>query len=67
MEGASESARRAVNALLDEVGSAQPRCALVPLREPAWLDAARSFDEDLYRAGAPHAFEALGLFERLRP
>jgi uncharacterized protein with NAD-binding domain and iron-sulfur cluster len=44
MEGANEAARRAVNAILDRAGSAQPRCEIWPLREPSifasvqWLD-----------------------------
>ena len=37
MEGANEAARRAVNAILDAVGSSAPRCDVWKLREPPVL------------------------------
>ena len=58
MEGAHESARRAVNALLDRAGSRESR---VPVFEgwlpPEWA-AFRSLDDELYAKGLPNAFDA---------
>jgi uncharacterized protein with NAD-binding domain and iron-sulfur cluster len=44
MEGANESARRAVNALLDHVGSSQERCAVWPLHEPVAFKPVKALD-----------------------
>jgi uncharacterized protein with NAD-binding domain and iron-sulfur cluster len=49
MEGANEAARRAVNAILDETGSREKRCAIFPLREPPVLAPARKLDELRWR------------------
>jgi uncharacterized protein with NAD-binding domain and iron-sulfur cluster len=57
MEGACESARRAVNALLDTVGSNAPRCALFPLYRSPALEPFRQLDASRYAAGQPNAFD----------
>jgi uncharacterized protein with NAD-binding domain and iron-sulfur cluster len=44
MEGASEAARRAVNAILERTGSRAPPCHVFALREPAVLKPARALD-----------------------
>ena len=53
MEGANESARRAVNGLLDEVGYVGPRCGLWPLYEPEILAPWRLHDAARFNAGLP--------------
>jgi len=57
MEGACESARRAVNALLDTVGSNAPRCALFPLYRATELEPMRQADIARYSAGRPNMFD----------
>ncbi|MGV9413720.1 hydroxysqualene dehydroxylase [Nocardia sp. NPDC003693] len=57
MEGASESARAAVNALLDVTGSTAPRCALFTLYRAPELDPFRQLDEARYAAGQPNLFD----------
>lgn len=52
MKAANESARRAVNAILDRCGEAHPPCRLVAPRLPAPLSALRRLDEVLYRRAA---------------
>jgi uncharacterized protein with NAD-binding domain and iron-sulfur cluster len=54
MEGANESARHAVNALLDRAGSAARRCKIWPLREPWILAPLRWYDRRRFRRGLPH-------------
>ena len=49
MEGANESARRAVNALLDSLGSTADRCAVWPLHEPALFRPLKAIDAVWYR------------------
>ena len=49
MEGANESARRAVNALLDSLGSTADRCAVWPLHEPALFRPLKAIDAVGYR------------------
>jgi len=44
MEGANEAARRAVNVILDEIGSDAPRCQVFALSEPSILRHARRLD-----------------------
>ncbi len=44
MEGASEAARTAVNAILERTGSRAPRCKVFTLREPSVLKPARTLD-----------------------
>ncbi|MGE2729040.1 hydroxysqualene dehydroxylase [Mycolicibacterium vaccae] len=45
MEAANEAARRAVNTLLDRVGSTATRCEVRPLHEPAALAPMRALDK----------------------
>lgn len=59
MEGASEAARRAVNALLSRAGSGAERCALWELEEPAIFDAAKRLDAELFARGLPHMMDAV--------
>ncbi|HKE14720.1 MAG TPA: FAD-dependent oxidoreductase [Kofleriaceae bacterium] len=67
MEGANESARRAVNGILDRCDSAAPRCAVWPLVEPALFDRAKQMDERLLaveRAGR-HLLDLLPTGDRV--
>ncbi|GHF38145.1 phytoene dehydrogenase [Streptomyces mashuensis] len=57
MEGANESARRAVNALLDADGSPAPRCRVWPLFRPPELEPLKAQDEARFRAGLPNVFD----------
>ncbi|WP_084532777.1 FAD-dependent oxidoreductase [Nocardia fusca] len=57
MEGANESARAAVNALLDVAGSAAPRCPTYTLWRAPELEPLRRADADAYAAGRPNAFD----------
>ncbi|MFD8707854.1 FAD-dependent oxidoreductase [Kitasatospora sp. NPDC059648] len=57
MEGANESARRAVNALLDADASPAPRCTVWPLYRPPELAALQQQDEGRYRRGLPNVFD----------
>lgn len=57
MEGANESARTAVNALLDVTGSDAPRCRTFTLWRAPELEPFRRADADAYAAGRPNAFD----------
>ncbi|GLF98372.1 hydroxysqualene dehydroxylase [Streptomyces yaizuensis] len=57
MEGANASARAAVNGLLDRVGSAAERCAIVPLFRPPELAAAKRHDRLRLRLGLPNLLD----------
>ncbi|MDO3650767.1 hydroxysqualene dehydroxylase [Nocardia mangyaensis] len=57
MEGANESARAAVNALLDVSGSPAPRCDIVTLRRTPELEPLRVIDADRYAKGLPNLFD----------
>jgi hypothetical protein len=57
MEAADESARRAVNALLDASGSAAERVPIWELVDPPEMAAFREIDAQLYRQGRPHTFD----------
>ena len=61
MEGASEAARKAANAVLDRDGSTATRAQVWPLIEPRQFRHAKRLDRWLYKRGKPHAFEILGL------
>jgi 15-cis-phytoene desaturase len=61
MEGASEAARRAVNAILARSGSSASRAQLWPLTEPAQFRYAKMLDAWLLRHGRRHAFEIFGI------
>ncbi|MEA2123948.1 MAG: hypothetical protein QOI80_730, partial [Solirubrobacteraceae bacterium] len=60
MEGANESGRAAVNALLDTSGSNAERCAMYTLYRPPEFEAAKAADAELYRAGRPNALDVQG-------
>lgn len=49
MEAANEAARRAVNAILDRMGSSATRCAVYTLPEPGVLKPARRLDQLRWR------------------
>ena len=51
MEGANESARHAVNAILDETGSTAPRATTYRLYDPPELALLKQTDKLLYRLG----------------
>ncbi|MCA6090827.1 FAD-dependent oxidoreductase [Streptomyces sp. SCA3-4] len=57
MEGANASARAAVNALLDETGSAAERCTITPLHRAPELEGFKRRDELRHRLGLPNAFD----------
>ncbi|WP_232541985.1 hydroxysqualene dehydroxylase [Nocardia bovistercoris] len=57
MEGANESARSAVNALLDVAGSTAPRCAKYRMYRAAELEPLRTIDADRFAAGLPNMFD----------
>ncbi|WP_377273843.1 FAD-dependent oxidoreductase [Peterkaempfera sp. SMS 1(5)a] len=57
MEGANESARRAVNALLDADGSGAERCHIWELFRPPEMEPLKLVDEVRYRLGLPNTFD----------
>lgn len=57
MEGANESARAAVNALLDVAGSPAARCTTFRLRRTPELEPLRVIDADRYARGLPNLFD----------
>jgi uncharacterized protein with NAD-binding domain and iron-sulfur cluster len=57
MEGANESGRAAVNALLDASGSNQQRATMYTLYDPPEFEAEKALDLDLYNAGQPNALD----------
>ncbi|MGW3245809.1 hydroxysqualene dehydroxylase [Streptomyces sp. NPDC001070] len=57
MEGANESARRAVNALLDADGSGADRCRVHTLYRPPEMEPLKRVDELRYRLGLPNTFD----------
>ncbi|MFC9892983.1 FAD-dependent oxidoreductase [Nocardia sp. NPDC127579] len=57
MEGANESARAAVNALLDVAGSNSERCRKFTLYRAPELEPLRRMDADRYAAGLPNFFD----------
>lgn len=61
MEGASEAARRAVNAILARSGSLAAKAQVWPLLEPTQFERAKRLDAWLYRRGRRHVFELLGI------
>ena len=56
MEGANESGRAAVNALLDAAGSAANPVRVWPLYQPPELDGLKDLDARRFRAGQPNLF-----------
>ncbi|MFF7974544.1 FAD-dependent oxidoreductase [Streptomyces sp. NPDC007905] len=57
MEGANESARRAVNALLDADNSGMARCRIWELYRPPEMEPLKRVDELRYRLGLPNTFD----------
>ncbi len=57
MEGANESARTAVNALLEVSGSNAEPCRMFSLYRAAELEPLRKIDADRYAAGQPNLFD----------
>lgn len=57
MEGANESARRAVNAVLDADGSTAERCRVWTLYRPPELELLQQQDEARFRSGLPNVFD----------
>ncbi|WP_181721092.1 hydroxysqualene dehydroxylase [Nocardia gipuzkoensis] len=57
MEGANESARAAVNALLEVSGSNAERCRMFTLFRAPELEPLRRIDADRYAAGQPNMFD----------
>jgi len=57
MEGAAQSGRAAVNALLERSGHASPPCTVSPLPSPPQLASLHGIDEQMYRQGRPNIFE----------
>ncbi|WP_156722103.1 hydroxysqualene dehydroxylase [Streptomyces apocyni] len=57
MEGANASAREAVNALLDQVGSSAPRCAVIPLFRAPELESFKRHDRLRFRLGLRNLFD----------
>ncbi|TDD89118.1 FAD-dependent oxidoreductase [Actinomadura darangshiensis] len=59
MEGANESGRAAVNALLDAAGSPAEQVTVWPLYQPPELEGIKDLDARRYRAGKPNLFDTL--------
>lgn len=57
MESANESARSAVNALLEAADSSAAPAATWKLYQPPELDALKRLDAQRYKAGRPHLFD----------
>ncbi len=57
MEGANESGRAAVNALLDASGSGAAHATLYKLYQPPELDGLKKIDAQRYSAGRPNLFD----------
>jgi uncharacterized protein with NAD-binding domain and iron-sulfur cluster len=57
MEGANESGRAAVNALLEVSGSKAKPAQMYRLYDPPEWEAAKAVDRELYKAGQPNALD----------
>ena len=57
MEGANETGRRAVAALLEAAGSSAPPPAQYKLYDPPEFEALKAVDAELYKAGLPNALD----------
>jgi uncharacterized protein with NAD-binding domain and iron-sulfur cluster len=57
MEGANESGRAAVNALLDASGSKAKPVAMYRLYDPPEFEAAKAVDRELFKAGQPNLLD----------
>lgn len=54
MEAANEAARRAVNGILEAVGSDSDRCEIWALEEPAVFEPMKAYDRLRFNMGLPH-------------
>ncbi|TDB90372.1 FAD-dependent oxidoreductase [Actinomadura sp. 7K534] len=59
MEGANESGRAAVNALLDAADSPAERAQIWPLYQPPELDGLKEIDAHRFRTGRPNLFDTM--------
>jgi uncharacterized protein with NAD-binding domain and iron-sulfur cluster len=59
MEGANESGRAAVNALLEEAGSKAEPVRMFRLYDPPEFEALKAVDRGLYEAGQPNAIDVV--------
>jgi hypothetical protein len=57
MEGANESARDGVNALLELTGSKAEPCAKYMLYDPPEFEPLKAIDAQLYAAGQPNLLD----------
>jgi uncharacterized protein with NAD-binding domain and iron-sulfur cluster len=57
MEGANESGRAAVNALLDASGSKKKPVQMYRLYDPPEFEAAKAADRELYKQGQPNLLD----------
>ena len=57
MEGANESGRAAVNALLEVSGSKAKPVTMYKLYDPPEFEGAKAADRELYKAGQPNALD----------
>ncbi|MEV0112268.1 FAD-dependent oxidoreductase [Streptomyces sp. NPDC050844] len=57
MEGANTSARQAVNAILERVGSDAERCTVTPLYRVPAVELLKRHDRTRYRLGLPNALD----------
>jgi uncharacterized protein with NAD-binding domain and iron-sulfur cluster len=57
MEGANESGRAAVNALLDASGSKKKPVTMYKLYDPPEFEAAKAVDRELYKQGQPNLLD----------
>lgn len=60
MEGANETARRAVNGILTASGSTATPCAVWPYQEPEFLAPFKAYDRLRFGTGLPHQLPPLG-------
>ena len=67
MEGANESARHAVNAILRHVGFQGDHCTIWNPEhcEPGAFDAMQRLDAKLHAQGLPHVFAAVGVYDAI--
>ncbi|HYV46575.1 MAG TPA: FAD-dependent oxidoreductase [Myxococcaceae bacterium] len=65
MEGANESAREAVNGLIEHDHLDGDLCEIFAPSEPAEFDYVKELDRDLFRRGEPHLFEVMGITQTI--
>jgi geranylgeranyl pyrophosphate synthase/uncharacterized protein with NAD-binding domain and iron-sulfur cluster len=62
MESANESARRAVNRILELTASSAARCQIFPMEEPTTLVPLKVMDRLRFEAGLPHLLDLVPVF-----